>query len=563
MQEQKEPPSRLSLQKHLIIICFSLLFALFSLLLRQEGASHYHVGDVAGRNVKATRDIYGEGKEPLIRKGEIIVRAGERIKEEQLKKILAIEGTERASWPLKKTAFLFLLFSLLGCLLYEYAERNIRKFAPSRKDLIFSTLLCLFTFLLFSLSSIFFESFTGEAASEYEYLVPVLLLGMLTRIVLYSEASIILVLLFSLFSSLVFERLDLFVYFLSGGLSASYFSGRCERRSSLLRAGILSSLFTALVIVLLSLLSQDPTSMILRKTGFIFLNGLLSSSIVLGLLPVIEQVFDYVTDIRLIELSDLEHPLLEELMVRAPGTYHHSIVVGTLAKAAAESIGAHPLLARVASYFHDIGKLKMPQYFVENRKENSDPHQDLSPHMSALLILSHVKEGVELAKEGRLGRRIADIIAQHHGTCLLTYFYEKAKQREDPGLAVVEERDFRYPGPRPQTKEAGIVMLADQVEASSRILEDPTPKRIESHVRQIIESVFLDGQLDQCELTLKDLHAIEKSFVNILVGIFHQRIEYPKRAIHGSTDKRRPKGEEVRKAKDKKAFRGVDGVLGA
>jgi putative nucleotidyltransferase with HDIG domain len=381
--------------------------------------------------------------------------------------------------------------------------------------------------------------------------------------VLYSEASIILTLLFSLFSALLLERLDLFVYLFCGNLFASYFSGRCEKRSSLLRAGLLSSLFTSLVIVLLSLLSQDPYGLMVKKSGLVFVNGLLSSSIVLALLPVIEQAFDYVTDIRLIELSDFEHPLLEELMLKAPGTYHHSILVGTLAKAAAESIGAHPLLARAASYFHDIGKLKMPQYFVENRKENSDPHRDLSPHMSALILLSHVKEGVELARSHRLGRRIVDIIAEHHGTCLLAYFYEKAKEKEDPELALVEEKDFRYPGPKPQTKEAGIVMLADQVEASSRVLEDPTPKRIESHVRQVIQNVFLDGQLDECELTLRDLHAIERSFVNILLGIFHQRIEYPKRVIHGGADKRRAKGEETRKGQDKKDLKRLDGLVGS
>jgi hypothetical protein len=272
--------------------------------------------------------------------------------------------------------------------------------------------------------------------------------------------------------------------------------------------------------------------------AFVIFNGVGSSFIALGLLPVIENVFSYTTDIKLLELANLEHPLLEEMMVNAPGTYHHSILVGNLSKAASDSIGAHPLLARVSSYYHDIGKLKMPHYFIENRTGNDDVHKALTPNMSALIILSHVKEGIEMARQYRLGRKITEMIGQHHGTSLVSYFYNRAKELEDPKLHVIEEKDFRYAGPKPQTKEAGIIMLADSVEAASRILDDPTPKRIETHVQEIIEKIFLDGQLDECELTLKDLHAIQKSFIAILIGIFHHRIEYPERTLHEGTDKR-------------------------
>jgi membrane-associated HD superfamily phosphohydrolase len=182
----------------------------------------------------------------------------------------------------------------------------------------------------------------------------------------------------------------------------------------------------------------------------------------------------------------------------------------------------------------------MPRYFIENRPGTEDVHQNLSPSMSALIILSHVKEGVELAEKHRLGRKISEIIQQHHGTSLVTYFYSRAKEKEDPNLYSIEEKDFRYPGPTPQTKEAGIIMLADAVEAASRTLDDPTPKRIETLVQNIIENIFIDGQLDACELTLKDLHAIQKSFTSILIGIFHQRIEYPEGAANGGTDKKFP-----------------------
>jgi putative nucleotidyltransferase with HDIG domain len=217
-------------------------------------------------------------------------------------------------------------------------------------------------------------------------------------------------------------------------------------------------------------------------------------------------------------------------MVRAPGTYHHSVLVGNMVEAAAETINANPLLARVAAYYHDVGKLSKPLYFIENVGSGENKHDRLSPSMSALILISHVKEGVELAKEHRLGLPIIDIIRQSHGTALISYFYQKAKNTATPDVQSVEECDFRYPGPKPQTREAGLVLLADCVEAASRTLTDPTPARIQGMVQKIINNIFIDGQLDECELTLKNLHEIAKSFNRILVGIHHQRIDYPEPA---------------------------------
>jgi putative nucleotidyltransferase with HDIG domain len=196
-------------------------------------------------------------------------------------------------------------------------------------------------------------------------------------------------------------------------------------------------------------------------------------------------------------------------------------------EAGAKSIAANPLLARVSAYYHDIGKLKKPLYFIENAGGRENKHDHLTPSMSSLILISHVKDGVELARENRLGQRIAHIIQQHHGTSLISYFYQKAKEKENAETESVDEMDFRYPGPKPQTKEAGIVMLADAVEAASRTLSDPTPSRIKGLVRRITNSIFLDGQLEECELTLKDLQKIEESFSRILTAIFHQRIDYP------------------------------------
>jgi putative nucleotidyltransferase with HDIG domain len=264
---------------------------------------------------------------------------------------------------------------------------------------------------------------------------------------------------------------------------------------------------------------------------FAVIGGFVNAAVLMGVIPLIESLFQYTTDIKLLELSNLHAPLLRELMIRAPGTYHHSMLVGTLVEAAAETIHANPLLARVAAYYHDVGKLSKPQYFIENAGQGENRHDRLAPSMSALILTSHVKEGVELAREHHLGRSIVDIIRQSHGTALITFFYQKARNMSDPEVQNINERDFRYPGPKPQTREAGLVMLADCVEAASRTLTDPNPARIQGMVQKIINNIFIDGQLDECELTLKNLHEIAKSFNRILCGIYHQRIDYPEPAF--------------------------------
>jgi cyclic-di-AMP phosphodiesterase PgpH len=228
---------------------------------------------------------------------------------------------------------------------------------------------------------------------------------------------------------------------------------------------------------------------------------------------------------------------LRQLMLVAPGTYHHSIIVGNMVEAAAEKIGANPLLAKAAAYYHDIGKIKKPTYFVENQLGGENKHEKLAPSMSSLILQAHVKDGVELARQNKVSQKIIDIVQQHHGTSFMAYFFNKAKQQAtNPNM--VNSEDYRYPGPRPQTKEAGLVLLADQVEAASKTLLDPTPARIQGAVQKIINNIFADGQLDQCELTLKDLHEIAKSFIKILSGIFHHRVEYPHSAEKISEKKR-------------------------
>jgi len=219
-------------------------------------------------------------------------------------------------------------------------------------------------------------------------------------------------------------------------------------------------------------------------------------------------------------------------MIEAPGTYHHSVILGTMAEAAASEIDANPILAKVCGYYHDIGKINKPLYFIENQPDGKNRHDKLAPSMSKHILISHVRDGVEMAKKDKLGQVIVDTIEQHHGTNVIRYFYEKAKRLQNH--EAVEEEDYRYPGPKPQSNEAGLVLLADVVEASSRTLDNPTPSRIQRHVQDAISTVFSQGQLDHCDLTLKDLNAIAKTFIQILNGIHHHRIEY---AENGASDK--------------------------
>lgn len=311
-----------------------------------------------------------------------------------------------------------------------------------------------------------------------------------------------------------------------GSLTAAFSVIRCKRRSAILRGGFYVGVVNVMIAVILLLArNQLGASNALYAAVFAVFSGVTVSAIVSIILPFLEYVFTITTDISLLELLDLNQPLMRSLMIAAPGTYHHSVIVGNLVESAAEIVGVNPLLARVSSYYHDIGKMKMPEYFIENQGGAPSKHDKLTPHMSSMIIINHVKEGVELAKENKLPQSIIDIIGQHHGSTTITYFFQKAKQRDAEGGTA--EDDYKYPGPKPQTRVAALVMMADAVEAASRVLTDPTPARIAALVDKIINHIFLEGQLDECELTLKDISAIKSRFTYILTGIFHKRIDYP------------------------------------
>jgi len=336
------------------------------------------------------------------------------------------------------------------------------------------------------------------------------------------------------------------------GFTAVLLTKHVRRRNRLFMAG----LYVGLVAMVFSLLLHEAAGVILeekfgRMVGMPLLIGIVTGMAVGGLLPVLESLFGVTTDVSWLELGDLNHPLMRRLSIEAPGSYHHSLVVANLAEAAAERIGASASMCRVCSYFHDIGKLSKPEYFIENMDPEANPHDDLTPRMSALVIIAHVKDGVDLAIKHNLNSRIIDVIEQHHGNSLVWYFYRQAldqkaemerrvqqsKAKEDD-VPQVSKETFRYPGPRPQFKESAIISLADAVESASRTLEKPNATRIESMIDEIVQGRMVDGQLDECDLTIAELAKIKASFAKTLLSMMHGRIKYQKAVESKPTSKR-------------------------
>lgn len=315
--------------------------------------------------------------------------------------------------------------------------------------------------------------------------------------------------------------LFLTLIFLLSGTIAIILVLNVRRRSQILTAG----LFAGITQTALFWLIYGKNSSFDYTLSNLF-SGLICSIAVTGILPFLENTFGITTNISLLELSDFNHPLLKKLILEAPGTYHHSLITGNLAEAATESIGANALLARIGAYYHDIGKLANAEYFMENQKSSHSKHSSINPSISKMVIMNHIKEGIELAKKYKLKPAIVDFIAQHHGTSLVYYFYRRALEEIEEDERIQEE-GFRYSGPRPNSKETAIVLLADSVEAASRVIDDPQPSKIKEVVHKVINNKFIDGQLDDCDLTLKDLEKIANVFIHMLTGIYHGRIKYP------------------------------------
>ncbi len=468
-----------------------------------------------------------------IKKGEMIVREGERVTGAQIAKLKALREIGRDDSTLQIAAGLILCILIFYASAHRFVQSNIRKYNPDVRDLLFLACTTLVFFILVKTSLVIATGLSSTVAfidfTSYYYAIPFAMGAMLVRIVLNSETALIFSICVSWLVGVLFgNSLFIALYVLASSLIGAHGVRHCKERSNLYRAGVWVACVNAGMLFGIHLLAGKPLDLqLLYKVGLGLFGGLLSAVVVNGIVPLVESLFKYTTDIKLLELANMNSPILRELMVQAPGTYHHSMIVGSLVESAAEEIGANPLLSRVAAYYHDIGKIKKPLYFIENSGGQRNKHDKLAPSMSALVLTAHVKEGVELARERKLGAPIIDIIQQHHGTALIKFFYERAKSQANPGMEQIDERDYRYHGPKPQTREAALIMLADAVEAASRTLSDPTSARIQGMVKKLINNIFIDGQLEECDLTLKDLHLIARSFNRVLGGIFHNRIDYP------------------------------------
>lgn len=364
------------------------------------------------------------------------------------------------------------------------------------------------------------------------FAIPISLTTMLAVLVLGAAPALVIGLWSGLASALIFGRsFELLLLGLGGAVLVVVMMRRVRKRSQVMRAGLAVGLLKGALALSMAAMNQHQPGIFLTQAGTAVLSGVLAALLALLLLPLVEWLFQHVTNISLLELTDMSHPLLQRLALEAPGTYHHSLMVGAIGQAAANRIGANGLLVSVCAYFHDIGKLAKPEFFSENQHGGENPHDGLAPSMSALVIQSHVKEGITLAKRYKLPRTVCNGIRTHHGTTLTSYFYQVARQAlkeagmaEDSGL----EHSFRYDGPKPWTREQAILMLADTVEAASRSLDKPTPNRIAEQVESLMREKLLDGQLDLCPLTLEDLHEIQNSFVFALANILHGRNPYPR-----------------------------------
>lgn len=326
------------------------------------------------------------------------------------------------------------------------------------------------------------------------------------------------------------DPLNMMMIFLVGGLTAAFSVRHARTRGKQLSAGLYAGIIqVACVILLYPDMSFMPTkAFVVDYIQPFILNGLLAGGVVMVVLKIFESLFGVLTNFSLLELSDFNHALLRRMVLEAPGTYHHSLIVSNLAEAAAAEIGANALLTRVGAYYHDIGKLEKPEYFTENQLAGGNKHDDIEPSISRLVILNHVKEGLELGKKYKLNPLILNFIPQHHGTSLMYYFYQKALEEAESPDSVKEE-NFRYPGPKPQSRETAIVMLADSVEGATRALDEQTPTRIAEVVRKVINNKFIDGQLDECNLTLKEIESIAATFSRVLSAMYHGRVKYPEK----------------------------------
>ncbi len=474
---------------------------------------------------KAAADV-AEVTKPFVKGKDLLAEAGKPLNEDSLK-LLRLEheadlsdqtASERLHRSVAALGMFLALYTLAGFYLYRRDRRVIDELLR-----------------LVALLGLFVVSVAvAKVVSQYAWgadVIPLLLFGMVIAIAYHQEMALLLSLCTTLVVVITIGHGFTEALALAATVAGAVLVLKQVRtRSRLLLVGFVAAAVGFFTTIGVGILDERSWTSILTDGFTVALWSIIAGSLMTVMLPTVEKMFGVETDLSLIELGDPAHPLLQELIRRAPGTYNHSITVASLAEAAAESIGARGLLVRVGAYFHDIGKMLKPQYFIENQSKGDNRHDSLVPAMSTLVIIAHVKDGADLARQNRLPDSIIDFIQQHHGTTLVEYFYRQANQKkvqEDPDSGALDESSFRYPGPKPQTREAGVLMLADAVESASRVLKEPTASRIENLVHEISMKRLLDGQFDESGLTLEDIRKIGESLVKSLTAVYHGRVKYP------------------------------------
>ncbi|WP_168119300.1 HDIG domain-containing metalloprotein [Paenibacillus sp. HB172176] len=489
---------------------------------------------------EATDEAKAEAKQNtppvIIKEGDVFVKRGETITAETYKLLsdANLLQDKKDYWPQLGLFFMSVMFAIV-MYVYLHQSGGINGVKPRYSN---AQLLMLWLIFLINIIIIQIIALTQTDSAPYAgYLAPAALGAMLITLLMDMHLAIIASFIFTVMGSIILNtsqnqifdfKYGFFIMVIS--LAAVFSIYRASQRSTILKAGIMVSLFGSVSVISMLMLSEDLNRMpFIYSVAFAFGGGLLTAVLVIGLMPFFEITFGILSALKLVELSNPNHPLLRKLLTETPGTYHHSVMVGNLSEAAAEAIGANGLLCRVGSFYHDIGKTKRPNYFIENQSNIENPHDTIDPKLSKSIIVAHARDGVEMLKGYNIPKPIRDIAEQHHGTTSLKFFYYKAlKQAEEEGKeAAFTEDDYRYPGPKAQSKEAAVVGISDCVEAAVRSLRNPTVEQVEAMIAKIIKSRLDDNQYNECDLTLKELDKIAQSLKESVIGIFHSRIEYP------------------------------------
>jgi len=494
----------------------------------------FNAAETSGRRQGAARAV--ESVFTKIPRGKVIVRKGDEITPRTAVWAAAVRASvsDPSSWV--KVAGILILQTLAAVAYWLDARRLIRRKRERAPEMIYASvvsagiLFALLTRGFFVLAQGFSSSFEGAAtAAATYYALPFAAGPIVASLVAGMGPALLFAAVHSIGAGVLMGQSFAFVLFaLVGSLAGIFGLGKLRARSVLLAMGGIVALANLVSIAAIQFLNAEALrwSFLVDAIGGL-VGGLLVAAAVGLLLPIFEHFFHVTTDIRLLELSNQNLPLLRNLALEAPGTYQHSLMLGHLAEAAAKAIGAEPLLARVSGYYHDIGKTKMPAYFIENQPRGFNRHDRLEPSMSALIIAAHVKEGIEMAKKARLPEPILAAIREHHGTKVIRYFYQKALTKAEPGARPIHETEFRHTGPKPGNRITGILMIADAVEAASRTLVEPTPPKIRAMIQTIVDDCLRDGQFDECDLTMRDLALIVDALERTVAVIFHHRIDYP------------------------------------